>query len=88
MYNTNPYGDNMDIQQDLFNNSPFDLLKEEVRMELKIVRDRSDNVRRGLFARHNELVKKQQSQDEKQDLMQRELDEMKAFVYGGLQKVG
>ena len=57
-------------------------------MELKIFRDRSDNVLRCLFARHNELVKKQQSQDEKQDLMQRELDEMKAFVYGGLQKVG
>jgi len=63
----------MDIQQDLFNNSPLDILKEEMRMELKVVRDRSDNVRRGLFARHNEIVKEQQR-------LKQELEEMKAFV--------
>jgi hypothetical protein len=86
--NVNPYGAIMDIQQDLFNNTELDLFKEEMRVKLKIVGDRSDNVRRGLFARHNELVKKQQHQEERQDLLQKELDEMKIFVYGGLQKVG
>jgi hypothetical protein len=44
----------MTVQLDLFNpKSEMDLIREE----LKQVRERSDNVRRGLFARHNELAK-------------------------------
>ncbi len=44
----------MSVQLDLFQEkSEVDLLREE----LKEVRSRSENVRRGLFARHNELAK-------------------------------
>lgn len=41
------------IQLDLF---PLDEL-DRLRLELKKVKDSSDNVRRGIFARHGEIVK-------------------------------
>jgi len=79
----------MDIQQDLFNNTELDLFKEQFRRELLVVKQRSDNVRRGLFARHNELVKTQQNQQVELDIQKKDLEELKSFVYSmGMQKVG
>ncbi len=43
------------IQFDLFDERPTEV--EMLKMELKKVRESSDKVRKGLFARHNELAK-------------------------------
>lgn len=53
-------GGNMDIQLDLFDKTEVDKLRTELTQKIDHVKDRSDNVRRGLFARHNELAKKDQ----------------------------
>lgn len=43
------------LQYDLFEAFPSEV--EELKAELKAVRESSDKVRKGLFARHNELAK-------------------------------
>jgi hypothetical protein len=64
------------VQQSLFgDNSPVGLLKEEVRK----VKESSDNVRRGVFARQNEIMKiclKQQA----------EIDELKRIIKDGVSR--
>jgi hypothetical protein len=58
------------MQLELFeNNTEVELLKKEIRD----IRDRSENVRRGLFARHNELAKLYMEQKE-------EIDQLKRFI--------
>ncbi len=52
------------IQLDMFNNTEMDFVKEEIKLcfnKFDLSIKRSDNVRRGLFARHNELEKRIQN---------------------------
>jgi len=66
----------MTIQYDLFNNTELDQIKEE----LKLVRERSDNVRKGLFARHNELAKMYYEREKQiEDLMKSNAQIQKFF---------
>jgi chromosome segregation ATPase len=71
------------IQMDMFNNSELDQIKEEI----KVVRTRTDNCRRGLFARHNELAKLGQTlYQENEDLkfkyhsLRREIDQLNEYM--------
>lgn len=64
------------IQLDMFRNSEMDQIKEE----LKVTRQRTDNIRRGLFARHNELAKMYQDSLAMIELMQREIMWLKKLV--------
>lgn len=66
----------MTIQYDLFNNTEMDQLKEEV----KVTRQRTDNIRRGLFARHNELAKMYQDAVSMMESMQKEILWLKKLV--------
>lgn len=59
----------MTAQLDMFEDIEISTLKEE----MKKVRETSENVRRGLFARHNELAKMFLSQ-------QQEIDYLKQLI--------
>lgn len=75
----------MYIQPDMFDNSEIGFLKtiiEHCIAETKTVRARSDNVRRGLFARHNELEKRIQSLEEENINLKNCLLELKSVVEG------
>ena len=53
----------MEIQLDLFDVAELSLMKEQLKLVEKktdTFAQRSENVRKGLFARHNELVKADQ----------------------------
>lgn len=53
------------IQMDMFRNTPLDWIHDEI----KVIRQRTDNCRKGLFARHNELARMYyKMQEENQDL--------------------
>lgn len=72
------------IQQDLFNNSELDLIREEIR----VIRQRSDNVRRGLFARYNEETKSRNVLSDRinqltmlYELQSQEIEKLKAYIY-------
>lgn len=55
-----------DVQLNLFgNNDPISLLMQEV----ELLREQNNNVRRGLFARHNELSKIVLKQQQEIDLL-------------------
>lgn len=62
----------MTAQLDLFKeNSEIELLSQE----LTLVKERCENVRKGLFARHNEICKMFMKQQE-------EIDRLKHELYG------
>lgn len=61
----------MSAQLDIFEEVNISILKDE----LKKVKDSSDNVRKGLFARHNELAKMFLAQ-------QQEIDYLKELIKG------
>ena len=61
----------MSIQLDIFEDVNVTTLKEE----MKKVRETSENVRKGLFARHNELAKMFLAQ-------QQEIDYLKELIKG------
>jgi hypothetical protein len=58
------------VQADLFNLSDFEILRGEIRSLEKT----TDNVRRGIFVRHEELAKKYMEQRE-------EIDRLKDVIY-------
>jgi predicted nucleic acid-binding Zn-ribbon protein len=69
----------MDIQTDMFKSleaCEVEALKIAVDVSIK----RSDNVRRGLFARHNELEKVNNRQDDDIEALRKELRELKRYV--------
>ncbi len=66
----------MEIQYDLFNNTLLDQLKEEI----KVTATRSDNVRRGLFARHNELAKMYYSMQEENTQLKKDIHTIKLML--------
>jgi uncharacterized protein (DUF3084 family) len=58
----------MQLEFSILDKNPVELKLEFVEKEVNEIRKRSDNVRRGLFARHNELAKlymQQQSEIER-----------------------
>jgi len=61
----------MNAQLELIEQSELELIK----CEMKKVKESSENVRKGLFARHNELAKMYLEQKE-------ELEKIKALIYG------
>ncbi|CAB4164336.1 hypothetical protein UFOVP816_21 [uncultured Caudovirales phage] len=59
------------IQLDLFDNPPTDT--EILQKEMKILAERQDNLRKGLFARHAELVKLVLVQQKEIDMLKQAL---------------
>lgn len=72
----------MSLQLDLFI-SEVDLLREE-QMKVKIS---ADNVRRGMFARHNVLEKKLIEQEKISDMLKNEIESLKELVLGNLIRI-
>lgn len=80
------------IQLDMFENTEMDFIKAEIKLALEkgiLAIKRSDNVRRGLFARHNELEKRIQTLEEtnvsllkNMEYMQADLDQLRSEIYG------
>ncbi len=64
------------IQLDLFNNTELDQMKSEIKLALH----RTDNVRKGLFARHNEIVRGQQDLFKMIESLQKEITYLKILV--------
>lgn len=56
----------MTVQLDIFEPSEFELIKQE----MKKVKETSENVRKGIFARHNELAKMFLEQKQKVDYLE------------------
>jgi uncharacterized protein YdcH (DUF465 family) len=72
----------MTIQLDLFINE-VDLLKEE-NMKLRIS---SDNVRKGMFARHNVLEKRINEQEKTNEVLRNEVESLKDIIHSYLVKI-
>ncbi len=80
------------IQLDMYNNTEIDFIKAEIKLALQkgtLAINRSDNIRRGLFARHNELEKRIQTLEETNDnliknleILQSDLDQLRSEIYG------
>ena len=63
-------GKTMSAQLDIFEETDISSLKEE----MKKVKETSDNVRKGLFARHNELAKMFLEQKKEIDYLKQLID--------------
>lgn len=68
------------IQQDMFDNTELDFIKSEIKVvwqKANLAITRSDNCRKGLFARHNELEKRIQKLEEDQEKLLKFIDSIK-----------
>lgn len=70
----------MEIQLDLFDKTEVEKLKTEMEQKIDNVKQRGDNARRGLFARHNEIVKTNQDIVQMLQAMQSEILWIKRLV--------
>jgi uncharacterized protein YdcH (DUF465 family) len=71
------------IQPDMFKNTEMDFLKGVIQLALdkgNLAINRSDNVRRGLFARHNDLDKRITLLEDKNDVLVLENDLLKKSI--------